>query len=314
MPEIKQSIGPKYSIGIVGIMRPDPSGFGAPERSFDIHGAEYVENDHVAEIRVATDGRAQGRMNSIAEKDSKEQVRIKLEEFATLLLVLESESTAVLDRIIEIEMAEYSRATIVIMPKGSGSTFISLHAVLGKGAELTLAQGFQEGNEVRYEEAMDLKGENAGVHIVTLLAPSGSTKLDISTVVRHDADHTRGHVRALGFLRGQSKTIYRATGDIAHGMISPDSSEEGRFIVVGGGAEISAIPSLDIASDHVATSHKLAIYRLGEKELFYPALRGLSETEARGMLEEGLIEAELSCIKNDEMATELKETISSKQR
>jgi Fe-S cluster assembly scaffold protein SufB len=305
-----EHIAPKYSIGIIGIASMNGEGFGTPKRSAEVHAAEFFEKGIHAELRVATEEHGIARIKAVAVEDADEKFLVVLEEFSTLGLTLPSHSSKRYRRRIELVLEECARATVVLLPQGPGESEISLNAKIGKEAELTVVQVFSEGKGVKYEEAISLDGEDAGVHVLTLAAPAGETILDLSTHVRFGADHTRGSVRALGFLRGESKTIYRATGDILPSVVSPDSSEEARFLILEKGAEISAIPSLDIASDRVATSHKLAVHRLGEKELFYPKTRGMSESEVRAMLEEGYLERELSCLKNEDLVGEIKRMVS----
>lgn len=310
MQEQQTPTGPKYSIGIVGIPLPEGrEGFLAPKRTISLDGGEYIERDHHCEIRVATKGRGVGRIQSVAEVSTRGHMRIALEEFATLSFSIGSVAGADLVEEIEIDLADFARATIVLIPKGEGSSFYTLRSTLGKGAELTIAQGFSEGEQIKYSETHQLLGEDSGVHVVTLLAPQNETRLDLVTFVEHLADRSHGHVRALGFLRGNSKTIYRAMGTIQKHVQAPDSNEQARFLILDRGAEISAIPSLDIESDHVVTSHKLAISQLGENELFYQKTRGLSDLESRSMMLGGLLQSELACIKNEELVRELTDTI-----
>lgn len=305
-----EQIAPKYSIGIVGIAHLDASGFGVPERVKDIHGAEFLEKGAHAELRVRTREYGSARIEAHGSGDAFEKLTVIGEEFSSLALTLPSTVRGRLGREIEIVLEECARATVVLLPRGDGESDITLRAELGKEAELTLVSVLSDGKSVRYAEDIVLSGIDAGVHVLTLAAPREKTHLDISTLARFHADRTRGSVRALGFLRGESKTVYRATGDILPSVVEPESSEEARFLILDPGAEISAIPSLDIASDKVVTSHKLAIHPIGELELFYPKTRGMSESEARAMLEEGYLERELSCLKNDELVGEIKGIIS----
>jgi Fe-S cluster assembly scaffold protein SufB len=304
-----ENIFPKYSIGIVGLPHLDGSGFGAPKRSVEAHGSEFFDKGAHAELRVCTGGHGVARVAASGEGDAAERLTVILEEFSSLNVTLPSETSGRMKREFEFVLEECARATVVILPRGTGASDITLSAKLGKEAELTVVSVLSEGKSVKYSEDISLEGVDAGAHMLTLAAPRGETILDIATNVRFRADRTRGSVRALGFLRGASKTVYRATGDILPSVIEPDSSEEARFLVLEKGAEISAIPSLNIASDRVTTSHKLAIHRIGEKELFYPKTRGMTEDDARMMLEEGYLERELSCLKSDALVVLIKDAI-----
>jgi len=289
-----------YSIDIVGIS-PIQAGGGsvAPIRVADVPGGEFLDHGTHAQLRIPTEVKVRGSISIRAEQFSTEQLDITLEELASLNIILESLVEASFDRTICIDLAEFSRATIVLISRGAGASDIRLSATLQKEAELTIVQVFKEGSMLKYHESIVLHGVDAGVHVVTLLVPDGATQLDVATTIHHRADRTRGNVRALGLLGGSSQTVYRVFGDIARGICDPESREESRFILLSPNATVSAIPSLDIASDRVDTAHKLSIAHIGEQELFYPRSRGLNTKDATELMTTGLLHSELACLKND---------------
>jgi Fe-S cluster assembly scaffold protein SufB len=60
-------------------------------------------------------------------------------------------------------------------------------------------------------------------------------------------------------------------------------AQEAKFLALSKGAKIDAIPSLDIATNDVTSSHKLSIAHVREGDTFYPRLRGLSDRESRAL-------------------------------
>ena len=303
MEQRSQSL--QYSIGIHGVAIPEVGSLASASPECAISNVTQ-EGD---QLSISADLHAQGKITYRPNTPSFARTVIIGEERSTSFIEVESEHTHCFVNEISLVLRDRARMTIIVSPKGSGETYISLRADLAIDTELTIIQVLSQGSIVKYEEEIKLSGDRSGVHVVSIMSPRNDTVLDMATHVEHVGNETRGHVRALGFLRGVSKTTYRATGAIANGVIDPRSSEDARFLVIDKGAEVAAIPSLDIASDRVATSHKLAIYQLGDKDLYYAMSRGLSEADARSMLYEGLLDAELSCIKSERLVEEIKHMV-----
>jgi len=112
---------------------------------------------------------------------------------------------------------------------------------------------------------------------------------DIYNKARHEADNTVSHIFARGIAGGGGKIVYRALSDIRSGVIGATGRQDGRFLITSSGAEVDAIPSLDIASSESNSSHALSISHLTDKDFFYPALRGIAPYRAQAMLLSGFL-------------------------
>ena len=112
---------------------------------------------------------------------------------------------------------------------------------------------------------------------------------DVYNITHHKADNTTSHILARGIAGGGGKIVYRALSDIGEGVSGATSRQDGRFLIASSGAEVDAIPSLDIGSSESSSSHALSISHLRDTDYFYPALRGINPYRAQAMLLSGFL-------------------------
>lgn len=133
-----------------------------------------------------------------------------------------------------------------------------------------------------------LRGEGAQSHSrnISLCA---NQLLDIYNASHHVSSYTTSHISARGIAGSGSKIIYRGLVDVPKGVSGVVGRQEGRFLIVSTGAEIDAIPGLDIANNEVISSHALSISHLKDENFFFPALRGVPPYRAQAMLLTGFL-------------------------
>lgn len=154
-----------------------------------------------------------------------------------------------------------------------------------------------------------LLGEEASSEILHTLIAEETARYDIWAGAEHRASNTHSRVYALGLAAGTSKIVYRGVVDMKHGVAKVDGAQEGKFLIVSPKAEVDAIPALDIASQEVASSHKLSISHIRDIDLFYAKTRGIPDAEARELAIEGFFGSLLEKIKKGEMMEKVRERI-----
>lgn len=135
----------------------------------------------------------------------------------------------------------------------------------------------------------DTLAENGAESYSCSLAICSEEYFEMHSTVHHEADNTTSHILARGIAGGDGKIMYRALSNIKKGISNATGRQDGRFLLTSSGAEIDAIPSLDIASFESNSSHALSISHLTEKDFFYPALRGIAPYRAQAMLLSGFL-------------------------
>ncbi len=136
-----------------------------------------------------------------------------------------------------------------------------------------------------------LLGQEATSTITHLLTAEGLSQFDIHAHTLHHASSTTSNIYALGTAGGTSRTVYRAAVDIKAGIKSVVGAQEGKFLILSDGAEVDAIPILDIASNEVSSTHKLSVSHIRDTDLFYAKSRGLTGDDARSLILEGFFGA-----------------------
>jgi Fe-S cluster assembly scaffold protein SufB len=195
----------------------------------------------------------------------------------------------------------FERKIFITVEKGAKVIFAEI-ADLQQGSSLILhksskvfADGKMEwydlhaGAETVHSFTEDTLAENGAESSSYVLAISSEEKFEIHNIIHHEADNTTSHIFARGIAGGNGKIIYRALSDIKKGISGATGRQDGRFLITGSGAEIDAIPSLDIASSESNSSHAISISHLAEKDFFYPALRGIAPYRAQAMLLSGFL-------------------------
>jgi len=132
-----------------------------------------------------------------------------------------------------------------------------------------------------------LIGDEARGEIREGILGGGSAQFDVFSSAKHLADHTHSRIRAAGLATDTSRTVYRGLIDMVEGIRAVDGGQEARFLVLSPKAEVDAIPSLDIASKDVLSTHKLSISHIRDTDTFYSKLRGLSDEESKQLFLEG---------------------------
>lgn len=169
------------------------------------------------------------------------------------------------------------------------SFFANKFSTVGRGGEMGWFDFHFGGSTVKsdIEDFLLEEGAQSFIRNVSLCGPE---HFDFYNVARHLAPHTSSRITARGIAGSGGKVIYRGLIDMEKDCPGSVGKQEGRFLLAGAGAEIDAIPSLDIRSKEVTSSHALSINHLKDEEFFYPALRGIEPYRAQALLFNGFLE------------------------
>lgn len=199
----------------------------------------------------------------------------------------------------------------------SGATLIERRVVFaGEHARVDLREAIGDAVLGKIDTEILLQGEGASAGLRSVAILGGSSRVDLQHIVRHAASETRSRVRTAGLVGGAGCLIHRGLIDMEHGVRDVEGEEDGRYFTNGEHAEVDAIPSLDIATNDVKSSHRLAIVHLSEKELFYPETRGIAPEDARSLLVGGALrsafdDADRAYAELDDWITAASETLMS---
>lgn len=168
------------------------------------------------------------------------------------------------------------------------SLFLNKFSTVERGGKVSWLDAHFGGGFVKSDIEDFLLGEGAESRIRNLTL-SGNQNFDFYNASHHKAPHTTSAISARGIAAGGGKIIYRGLVDIDENCSGSRGNQVGRFLLASSGAEIDAIPSLDIRSPEVSSSHAFSISHMKDSDFFYPALRGVEPYRAQAMLFEGFL-------------------------
>ena len=230
-------------------------------------------------------------LKSIARKNGADFIFVVAKNRASLRIIdtLESES-AFFGRTMYIVVEENANVEILSsqnVPQES-SLFLNKFSAIERGGKVSWLDAHFGGGFVKSDIEDFLLGEGAE-SLIRNITLSGNQNFDFYNASHHHAPHTTSHISARGIAAGGGKIIYRGLVDIDKNCPGSRGNQVGRFLLASSGAEIDAIPSLDIRSPEVTSSHAFSIGHMKDSDFFYPALRGVEPYRAQAMLFEGFL-------------------------
>lgn len=166
--------------------------------------------------------------------------------------------------------------------------FLNKFSGIARGGKISWLDAHFGGRFVKSDIEDFLIGEGAESQIRNITL-AGNQNFDFYNASHHKAPHTFSRILARGIAGGGGKIIYRGLVDIEKDCPGSRGTQAGKFLIASSGAEIDAIPSLDIRSQEVSSSHALSISHLKDPDFFYSSLRGIEPYRASAMLLEGFL-------------------------
>jgi FeS assembly protein SufD len=247
---------------------------------------------------------------------------IRLEAGASAVLVLDFSSrptatdspSALHVGILELQLEEGAELTLVELQQFSPRTWNITHerASLENGARLHWVYGALGARLSKNFIETSLKGEGAEVKMHGFYFASAKQVFDLDTQQDHLAPHTTSDLLYKGAVAGNARTVWEGMIYVAPQAMQADGFQANRNLVLSAGAEVNALPGLEILADDVRCSHGATIGRLDEDELFYLQTRGIPRKEAEQLVMEGFFGEVVAQVPVEALQTELKKLIVAK--
>jgi len=216
-----------------------------------------------------------------------------------------------------LDVAEQSRATVVLEHTGSASYAACVSVLVGDGASLQLVQvqdwagdtvhsgtvGTRLGRDakllstqvtlggdlVRICETVDFAGPGGDVELRGVSFADGGQHLEHRLLVDHGVPHCRSRVTYKSALQGeQAHTVW--IGDVLIRAVATgtDTYELNRNLLLTPEARADSVPNLEIETGEIAgAGHASATGRFDDEQLFYLMARGIPADAARRMVVRG---------------------------
>lgn len=168
------------------------------------------------------------------------------------------------------------------------------------------------GGNTKQETVSNLNSEGATSTIRGAFFGDGTQQLDIMAKAVHNARSTTSNMSIKGALKGRSKAIVQSFTKITKNAANSAGHQKANILLLSDSAKAAPIPKLEIDNYDVKASHEASVGRLDSEKLFYMLSRGLETKEAMKLVVEGFFEPLLRQIQSQELAEELRQTITAK--
>jgi len=216
-----------------------------------------------------------------------------------------------------LDVAEQSRATIVLEHAGSAAYAACVSVLVGDGAELQLVQvqdwsadtvhsgavGARLGRDakllstqvtlggdlVRVSESVEFVAPGGDVELRGVSFADGGQHLEHRLLVDHGVPHCRSRVTYKSALQGEAAhTVWIGDVLIRAAADGTDTYELNRNLLLTPEARADSVPNLEIETGEIAgAGHASATGRFDDEQLFYLMARGIPADAARRMVVRG---------------------------
>jgi len=229
--------------------------------------------------------------NPASEQDvvSHARVLIVVEEGASLRLFeshsSEGETESLANLGMELVLKAGAKVEHIRLQAGTARALhvTSVGASLARDAEYRALYAAMGGRLSRLD--MDVKlaapGARATLHNVAVLSAGIA---DVTTVMDHASPHTTSRQLFKSVVGGRGRSVNQGRVAVRKGAVKSDSHQLFKALLMSPRAEADAKPELEIFADDVVCGHGTAIGALDADALFYLRARGISESEAKGLL------------------------------
>lgn len=203
---------------------------------------------------------------------------------------------------LEISSLPGSNNTIIIVDQGSNNNFNLVHEV-SRDANVTYYVASINNGENKYKIDINLNEKGSECQF-DLIACGVNTKLDVDLILNNKDGNTSGNIWMRGVVNDGS-LVFNPVGKIGSGCNQASNYQESRILLLNDNGRSEVNPILLIDHFDVLAGHAASVAQLDEQTLFYLLSRGISRSEAQGLLMMGFVQPLL-----DKLPEELNEELS----
>lgn len=218
------------------------------------------------------------------------QLRVPCGHCATVVLDVKSDENTEVARngMLDIAVEEDADLQLVLINRLNSNAISNQRVAftVADGGNLRVAHVELGGARTNYHLSGDLLGVEAKMEEYVAYLAQEQEKIDLFYHVRFHGLYTEGVIRADGALLDQAYKSFRGTLDFLEGARGAVGDEEEVTVLMSDEAHSVAVPVLLCHEDAVEGNHATSAGRVDEEMLFYLMSRGLSRSEAEGMIVE----------------------------
>ncbi|MGM9947661.1 SufD family Fe-S cluster assembly protein [Floccifex sp.] len=214
------------------------------------------------------------------------------------------------DCILDIVCKENSTTEIFLLIQNCQS--LQIHVTCLQDSICKIALFDLQDQSLTWNVLTELKEQGAQfeVNSAQLCQKEGKKKGNIE--VCHLASHTLGLIQNFAVLGQDGFYEMKANGNIINGSIEAQSHQKTRVLTLSKGHSVNVTPLLLIGENQVKASHALSIGQPNEDQLYYLQSRGLSKSQALGLLSVGYFLPVIHMVKDEDLQENLQKEMEEK--
>ncbi|MGC9191417.1 MAG: SufB/SufD family protein [Conexivisphaera sp.] len=181
-------------------------------------------------------------------------------------------------------------------PSGGAPSASGLRVALGSGSKLNyLLLG--SGGRMHHQDDRIILGPSASLRAGAFLLSPADTRIDRFLAIDHAGAGSSSSVSAIGVALDGGYVVVRGIASLEEGAARSRTEFTAGVALMGEGARGYAVPMLEVHTGEVLEAkHHSFEAKPSEDQLFYLRSRGLSESEAKGLVMFGLASSQLGVL------------------
>ena len=219
---------------------------------------------------------------------------------ATLLLCdhCTTRSQTLTTEVSEISLGEGAQLSIYSVEETNSqcSRYHNIYATQQAESRLNLCDVTLRAGTSRTMANVSLKGEGAQTFMAGAIVASEAQHIDNNLLIAHHAPACQSEMLYKSVLNQESTAAFAGKVYVAPGAQQTISQQTSANLCVSPNAHAYTQPMLEIYADDVKCNHGATVGKLDESALFYMRQRGISEAEARLLLQHAFVSEVISHI------------------
>lgn len=246
-------------------------------------------------------------------------LQVRLAEFAVATLVIDQRGSGTYAENIEFVLGDSAKLTVVAVQDWADDVVHATahHALVGRDAVLRHTAVTLGGELVRLTGNVRYAGPGGDAELLGLYFADAGQHFEQRLLIDHAVPHCKSNVLYKGALqgdpdspKGDARTVWVGDVLIRAAAEGTDTFEINRNLVLTDGARADSVPNLEIETGEiVGAGHASATGRFDDEQLFYLRSRGIPEDAARRLVVRGFFHEIIHKIGVGEVAERLEAAI-----
>ena len=232
-----------------------------------------------------------------ADKMAFGHLQIRLANFAVATVVIDQRGSGTYAENVEFVLGDSAKLTVVAVQDWADDAVhvTAHHAKLGRDAVLRHTDVTLGGDLVRLTATVRYDGPGGDAELLGLYFADDGQHFEQRLLVDHAQPHCKSNVLYKGALQGDpssskpdARTVWVGDVLIRAEAEGTDTYEANRNLVLTDGARADSVPNLEIETGEIiGAGHASATGRFDDEQLFYLRARGIPEESARRLVVRG---------------------------